>query len=97
MTGATHLQTYSRDRLIFKEFTGVGRMAIFENLNCPYHSRVVCPCTPDFVLPYKDPEESIDLTGVVDLRPIFHHVCVHIPGRSQKFFHFKWGKSDNAA
>lgn len=49
---ATHTHAQSRERLVFIEQTGMGSIAIFENLDCPYLCRITCPNTREFVIPY---------------------------------------------
>lgn len=71
MTKATHIHAYSHTRLRFVEMTGLGKMAIFENIDSPYPARTTCPMTPEYVIPYRDYYANEEKSNVVHLRDIF--------------------------
>lgn len=55
MMNATHSERYSHHRLAFQEHDHRGN-GIFIDIDAN-DSRVVCPITPDHVLPYQDRSE----------------------------------------
>lgn len=62
----------SKTRLRFVEYTGMGKMAIFENVDCPYVCRTTCPLTPEFVVPYHDVSAVIIRRKTVRLTDEFY-------------------------